>query len=188
MVSAMVAPARARSSLASPRYSAQLVPGTRRSPRQNPPGQRPAVGPQTPALACPKVHEVEQRFGRPGHLVLGPDGAQVVPHGAIARQHEMVAVVDHLAEGGVVIGAAASAGVPGGLVHHDATMPRVEREGGREPRQARADHMDGAGHQNRPWRSTANSSRYFGTPDAGPRRREPPHRDLLEHLPVHRRP
>ena len=52
----------------------------------------------------------------------------------IARQQQVIAVVDHHVERGIVVGPAAAAGLTGGLVHDD-TLPRAPQAAPR--RQAR---------------------------------------------------
>ncbi len=65
----------------------------------------------------------------------------------VAREQQVIAVVDHHAELRIVIGAAAPAGLPGRLVHDHALGLRREANRGGEAGQSGADDVDGARHQ-----------------------------------------
>ena len=66
----------------------------------------------------------------------------------IARQQQMIAVVDHHVERGIVIGAAAAAGLMGRLMHDDAVAALREPHGSGEAGEPGADDVDdGERHQ-----------------------------------------
>ncbi len=89
------------------------------------------------------------RGRRPDQTVAGADLAQKIERGAIAGQQKMIAVVDHHADRGVVIGAAAAAGKSGRFVHDHGFAARAEFERGGETGKTGADNVDGACHQTR---------------------------------------
>ncbi len=96
--------------------------------------------------------------------------AQIIERGAIAGQHQMIAVVDRHAERGVVIGAAAPAGLRRPRARRRCRARPASDRGGK-PGQAGADNVDGAAHrkqalQNR-LRSTINSSLRCGSRTGG---------------------
>ena len=93
----------------------------------------------------------------PASASLRADAAQIGHHRVIARQHQMVAVVDGLSQHRVEIGAAAPAGLRRAFEQHDARALLGQRHGGGEPGQPAADDIDRA-HPNNPWRSTMPSS------------------------------
>ena len=133
------------------RYSAALVPGTRRLAEQQPPRQRSLVGRQHPALAGRRVDEIDRATPRAAHLRARADRVEIGERGAVAGQQQMVAVVDRHAERLVEIGAAAAAGLARGLVHHDVEGPAGERGRRGKPGEPGADHMDHRfAHQNTP--------------------------------------
>ena len=77
----------------------------------------------------------------------------------IARQHQMVAVVDGHAEDGVVIGAAASAGERRRFVHDDGFAAQRELDRGGKAGETGADDVDGPRHQMNAYRKMIQSSR-----------------------------
>ena len=75
-------------------------------------GKRPSLSAQRPALAAGEIDEGKARARRAGQAVASaPIAAQIAERGVVAGQQEMIAVVDRHAERGVVIGAAAAAGL-----------------------------------------------------------------------------
>ncbi len=144
---------------------AQIVAGTgaRRAAMlgEDPPGQSSGVGPDGPAFAGLHVGEGDGRLIGSDQMLGGPDLVQIGQHRAIARQHQVVAVVDHHAELGVQIGAAAAAGLGRALEHLHPLAASGEGHGGREAREPRADHIDGSAQPSSPWRSRIQSSSAF---------------------------
>ena len=99
---------------------------------------------QRPALAARKIDKRELRGGRTCQPVLGADAAQIVERRVVARQQQMIAVVDGHADRGVVVGAAAPAGESGGLVHDDLRAARQKPHRRGEPGEPGADDVDRA--------------------------------------------
>ena len=77
-----------------------------------------------------EIDEGEARVRRAGQAVAPADAVEIAERGAVAGQQQMVAVVDGDAEGGIVIGAAASAGLVGCLVDDGALAAGAEPHGG----------------------------------------------------------
>ena len=92
---------------------------------ENPQRQTAVVEAQRPALAARQIDEREFGMGRADQPVRGADVAQISERGVVARQQEVIAVVDRHADRGVVIGAAAAAG--------ETPWPRARRRCGRAP-------------------------------------------------------
>ena len=113
-------------------------------------GQRPGlrmivaavVRPQGPATAELKVDKVE--LGPVGalHSSFRADVAQVAIDRCVARQDEMVAVVDRHVEHAIMIGAAPAAGLPGRLGEDDAFTTARRGDCRRQAGQAAADDMN----------------------------------------------
>ncbi len=80
--------------------------------RKNPPGKRPGVWPHAPAFLCGEVDEGEIGLARLRQRAKAADDAQEIQRVGIARQQQMIAVVDHHAKRRIEIGAAASASLP----------------------------------------------------------------------------
>src|SRR5438105_11240651 len=127
---------------------------------QRPPRKRPLIGRERPTLVCSEIDEVEAGLRGSGEGVLCADGAQVRHDGVIAGQHEMIAVVDDLAERRIEVGAATSTGLWRAFVErHTGTFAR-QRTGGGKPGETRADDMKHAIlHPPSPWRSRIIASR-----------------------------
>ena len=85
------------------------------------------VRPHRPALIGGEVEEGEDRFSRPAQRRAAAE-VQVGHGGAVARQQQVVAVVDRQVEFAVVIGTAAAAGDGGGFVDRDGQATRGERK------------------------------------------------------------
>ena len=75
------------------------------------------------------------------------DRREIGERGVIARQQQVIAVVDHHAELRIVIGAAAPARLSRRLVHDDALAPLAQPNRGGEAGESGADDVDGARHQ-----------------------------------------
>ena len=113
---------------------------------ENPPRQA-VADPQPPALAGRQIDERKLRRLRPDQVRCAADRLGEVQHRMIARQHQVVAVVDGHADGAVEIGPAAAARIGGGLVHDDIERRRRQLHRRCKARQACADNVDGASHQ-----------------------------------------
>ena len=88
---------------------------------------------------------------------------QISMHRAVARQHQVVAVVDHRVQLGVVIGPAAAAGLGGAFEQLHPLATPGQGHGGGEAREPRADHVDGAAQASSPWRTSSQSSSALGS-------------------------
>ena len=113
---------------------------------ENPERQPAVVETQRPALAACKIDEGEFRLQRTDQPMLGADAAQIIKRRAIAGKQEMIAVVDRHAERGIVIGAAATAGEGGSLVHDERFAERCKPHGRRQSGEAGADDVDRSAH------------------------------------------
>ncbi len=138
-----------------PRHAARL--------REQPPRQRPGIGVQHPARAVAHVDIGEARLVRSDEPVARADRREIGVDRAIARQHEMIAVVDRQPELGVAIGAAAAARLPRRLAQRHAVAGLRQRDRRRQPRKPRADDMRGALARSPPQPQ----------PDQRPRQRQP---------------
>ena len=104
--------------------------------------------------AAGEIGEIEGRLAGTPELVRGADAVEIGERLAIAREEQMVAVVDGHAEGGIDVGAAAPAGMLGRFMEHEIGARRVEPYRGGKPGEAGADDMNAAArHQKMPWRS-----------------------------------
>ncbi len=119
------------------RHAARLV--------EDPPRDAAVARPHGPAGAVAQVGEGELGLVRSGQAIGGADALQIVLHSAVARQNKVIAVVDGHAELGVEIGAAAAAGLGGGLGQDHPLAAGGQDGGGRQPGQPGAHHMDGHG-------------------------------------------
>ena len=115
-----------------------------------PPRYEPGVSPDRPALAGREIDEGETRRRRPAKARTRADEVEVRKGANIAGQHEMVAVVDLHAEGGIEIRAATPARLVGRLMKRDRQTARGQPHGGGQSRQTRADDMDLTRRQTRP--------------------------------------
>ena len=79
----------------------------------------------------------------PGQSSFGTDVAQVAIDRPVARQDEMIAVVDRHVEQAIVIGAAPAAGLPGRFGEDDAFATARHGDRRRQAGQAAADDMNG---------------------------------------------
>ncbi len=80
----------------------------------------------------------------------------------VAREHKVIAVVDHHVQRRVVVRAATSSGLAGGLVQHDPFPARRKTNRGGEPGKSRSNDVDRARHQIKAWRMMIHSSRERG--------------------------
>ena len=104
---------------------------------ENPPRHAAGIHAQGPALAAFQVDEVEGGGWRNRQLVRSPDVAQEAERRPVAREQQMIAVVDGHAERGIVIGAAAPARKRGGFVHHHLPAALLEARPRRRARRGR---------------------------------------------------
>ena len=121
------------------------------------------IGSQGPAFAIPQVHKGKFRPRRPGQRILRADAGQVIIHRAVARQHQVIAIVYHAVHGGIEIGAAAAAGLRRAFDQRDRHAARRQQGGGGQARQPPAHDICAAAHPKMPWRSTSDSSRDLGS-------------------------
>ena len=147
MTSPTGASAATRSNLISRRYSPRLVPGTRRFLSNIHHGR--------PSFIRNVQRSSEARSTNANSACCGPTRCAALPivsakptTAPIARQHQVIAVVDRHADGAVEIGPAAAARIGGGFVHDDACAQRRRQLHRRcEAGEARADNVDCARHQ-----------------------------------------
>ncbi len=134
-------------------------PRPRHPPRraQHPPRQAASAGAQGPALAGRQIDN---------ERVEGADALDVGERCGVARQQQVVAVVDADPELDIEERATAPAGLRSRFVEGDLMALIGKLDGGGQPGEAGADHMHPArrrGHCNHssPWRSTSHSFRAF---------------------------
>src|SRR6185312_877523 len=96
---------------------------------------------ERPTLVRGEIDEVEAGLCRPGKGVLCTDGAEIRHDGVVAGQHEMIAIVDDLAERRIEIGTATSARLWRAFVERHARAFARQRTGGGEPGKTRAHDM-----------------------------------------------
>jgi len=114
---------------------------------ENPPRQRTCVDAQRPSLAAGEVHEREFGRRRTGKPPFGADGREIGERGVIGREQEVIAVIDHHVEGGIVVGAATPSGLAGSLVHGDVRPARRKPHRGGKPGQPGSDDVNGSLHR-----------------------------------------
>ena len=141
------------------------LPGTRRQLSKVQSGRRP--GPGRSVQRSPLARSMKGKAGSRACTIEleRADGAQIGQRRLVAREEEMVAVVDPAAELLIRIGAAAAAGRVGRLVEDDVATRLRQAHRGREPGEAGADHV-GPGlrcHQSRPCRTASQSLEAVGT-------------------------
>ena len=85
---------------------------------------------------------------RTDQAILRADLVEKSERRCVAGQQQMIAVVDRHIERGIVIGAAAAAGLVGGLVHGDVNARRAQACCCCKTGQSRADDVDRSDHQN----------------------------------------
>ena len=112
------------------------------------PGRQPGGAEiECPTLAGRKIDEGKLRALGPDQARLGADRPGIVDRVAVARQQQMVAVIDREIGRGIEIGAAAAAGLLRRLVDMHAVIGIGEPDGRREAGNAGADNMYGFLHQ-----------------------------------------
>ena len=109
---------------------------------ENPPGNGAVVRPDRPAFARSQIGESDFRRRRPDEISLRADDAQIVTHGPIARQDQMIAVVDDAIERGLVIGTAAPARPARGLDRFHGNPSGGKRDRGGKTGKPRAHDID----------------------------------------------
>jgi hypothetical protein len=108
---------------------------------EDPPGHDAAIGPHGPALAGRKIDERDRRGRHRQQFAFGADRGEIAHRRAIARQQQVIAVVDLGAEQIVEVRAAAAARLARCLVHDHARARLDEPDRRGEPRDARADDV-----------------------------------------------
>ena len=131
-----------------------------------PQGQAPIIHRQGPPLARTQIVEGEVGVGWPLQHGVSAQPPGVIRHRLIARENEMVAVVDHLPQLRIEVRAAAAPGARGGIdqLHRDPGLGQGER--GVQPGKACADY-DGPCEIHQPVihsRRAMSASRHFDTP------------------------
>src|SRR5262249_18491524 len=107
-----------------------------------PPWQPPIAEMQGPAFAGREIDEGELRRVGADEPPAPPDPAQVIERGMVAREHQVIAVVDGQAERSVVIGATPPPRLVRGFMDDDAPAGGRKPHGGGEAGEPGADHMD----------------------------------------------
>ena len=119
----------------------------------DPPGQPALVRPQQPMLAARQVDEGKDGLRRCRQRRPAAEPVEIGEHRRVGAEDQVVAVVDAAAEGGVLEGAAAAAGMVARLVEAETAAEsfRRQRQRRRQAGQPGADDMDmPAGHR---WRA-----------------------------------
>jgi hypothetical protein len=112
------------------------------------PQRQPAVAKvDLPALPCRQIDEWKLRALRTDQSRLGADRSGVGDRVMVARQQEMVAVVDGEVGRRIEIGPATAAGLLRGLVDMHLEIRIGQPNGGREARNSSADDVNGVWHQ-----------------------------------------
>jgi hypothetical protein len=102
---------------------------------------------ELPALPGAEVDEGKLGALRPDQPRLGADRSRISERVAVAREQQVIAVVDGQVGGGVEIGPAAAAGLLRGLVDMHRKIRVRQPNGGREARNSSADDVNGVWHQ-----------------------------------------
>src|SRR5262249_50076413 len=110
-------------------------------PAKYPPRNRTIVGTKNPAFLASHVHESELGALRSEQTLTGPDCVQIVLYRPIARQDQMIAIVDHAFERRIVIRAAAPASRSRRLDDLDPAAPLSQRNGGGKPGETGANNV-----------------------------------------------
>src|SRR5262245_9210424 len=114
---------------------------------EDPPRHAAVVEAQCPLLAGGEVDESKFSARRTGQAILRSDRVRVGERRAIARQQQVIAIVDRHADAVVVVGAAAATGETGGLVHDDHLTARRELDSGSKAGKPGAYDVDDPWHQ-----------------------------------------
>ena len=113
---------------------------------ENPPRQ-PVADSKPPALVGGEIDERKLRRLRPHQARGAADCLRELHDRVVARQHQVVAVVDGHPDGAVEVRPAAAARIGGGFVHDDLRRRRRQLHRRCKARQACADNVDGSRHQ-----------------------------------------
>lgn len=113
---------------------------------QDPPGNGPVIGAQGPGPTRRDVKERKLCPRRSAHPVRRADGAEVAADGRIAGQDEVIAVVDLHVEHAVMVGAATSSRLSGGIRKHDRHAAARQGHGRRQSGQSCSDDVDARPH------------------------------------------
>ena len=93
---------------------------------EDPPRQAPGIDAHRPSLAACEIRKRELGSRRAGKPSSRSDRIEIGQCGMIGRQQQMIAIVDHHTEHGIVVGSASPPGLTGGLVHHHAGAARCQ--------------------------------------------------------------
>src|SRR3546814_10273893 len=86
-----------------------------------------------PAFAAGEVEEGKGGLGRAGQAVCGADLPHEIQRRRVRGEQDVVAVVDAALELGILVGAAATAGLGGGFVERDLPAGLGKAQRGRKP-------------------------------------------------------
>ena len=114
--------------------------------RQHPPGARPPIGPECPTPTVGQVDERKHRLGRSAQGRATTNRVEITHRRAVARQQQVIAVVDRQAQLAIEIRPAPPAGSRPGLVHRHGPPAIDQRKRRRQPGEAGANHVDRPGH------------------------------------------
>ena len=113
---------------------------------EDPPRQRPGIGPQRPALAGPVIEKRDRRRCHLQQRVAAADGVDIGECRVVGAEDDVAAVVDGAVEQRLEIGPAAAAGARRRLVEADAHAGARQAHRRREAGEPGADDMRG-GHE-----------------------------------------
>ena len=108
---------------------------------EQPPRHRAVIGAKGPAIAARQIGKIEIGMVRPAQPVARADGGQIRHHCVIARQHQMIAVIDHAGKLRIVVAAATPTRLCGTVCHVDDNPGARQFNSGRQPGHPRADDM-----------------------------------------------
>ncbi len=138
--------------------------GPRDPPRraQHPPRDNALSGSHRPPLTGRDIDERDRRLGGPLERIERPDALDIGRRRLVAREEQVIAVVDANAQFGIDKGAAASAGLLTRLVEDDRVALIGQRDGGCQtgetgPDDVHAARRRGDGDHTSPWRRTSHS-------------------------------
>ncbi len=129
-----------------------VEPGTRRLSSKIHHGRRPSPIFSVQRLPFARSMNAKSAFGGPTSPASEPSVAHVVHRGVVARQHQVIAVVDDKVSVRVVIRARTSASLLHRLVHDDALAAPAQADRGGKAGEPGADDMNRARHQKIAWR------------------------------------
>ena len=116
--------------------------GDARGRIEYPPRQAAVIDADGPATVGGEIDHREGRRAWTLQFFTRADAAHKLHGRPIARQHQVIAVVDSHAERGIVVAAATPAGLVGGLVQHDLRAGFAQPHGGGESGEPGADDVD----------------------------------------------